>query len=278
MVESGPALDPGAVPAEVTGSNFLATAALRDRNDTGLLARRVSTGEATLYRRGRGVGGSSVVNAMVALRGDPALYRSWGWDDVERAWDVVAVPEELPGDDELGPVDLALLAADDDAQRARLTRRGRHRVTSAEAYLWPALGRAESDHQIRCRGGACRDRRPSGGRRGVEQRRGDRCRTCDRECGCDPYAGVVVAIGAGHAGYRPRSAGSSLGATHPGAARRCVRRSRGPRHRRGASAGRRPVPADEPSRRGCTGLRPVARGADDTAGTQWVGPGRSRPP
>jgi 5-(hydroxymethyl)furfural/furfural oxidase len=141
VVESGPPLDPGAVPAEVAGSNFLATADLRDRNDTGLSARRVSAGEATLYRRGRGVGGSSVVNAMVALRGDPALYRSWGWDDVERTWDVVAVPEQLPGGDELGPVDLALLAADDDAQLARLTRRGRHRVTSAEAYLWPALGR-----------------------------------------------------------------------------------------------------------------------------------------
>jgi choline dehydrogenase-like flavoprotein len=141
LVESGPALEPGAVPAEVTGSNFLATANLRDRNDAGLLARRVRAGEATIYRRGRGVGGSSVVNAMVALHGDPALYRSWGWDDVERMWEVVAVPEQLPGDDELGPVDLALLAADVDAQRAPLTRRGRKRVTSAEAYLWPALDR-----------------------------------------------------------------------------------------------------------------------------------------
>ena len=141
LVESGPGLDPGAVPSQVTGSNFLATADLRDRNDIGLLARRVRGGEATLYRRGRGVGGSSVVNAMVALRGDSALYRSWGWDDVDRMWDVVALPEELPDDEELGPVDRALLAADPDAQLARLTRRARSRVTSAEAYLWPALGR-----------------------------------------------------------------------------------------------------------------------------------------
>jgi len=141
LVESGPGLEPGTVPAQVAGANFLATAELQDRNDVGLLARRVSGGVATLYRRGRGVGGSSVVNAMVALRGDPALYRSWGWDDVDSLWDVVALPEQPPGDDELGPVDLALLAADGDAQRAPLTRRGRRRVTSAEAYLWPALGR-----------------------------------------------------------------------------------------------------------------------------------------
>ncbi len=141
LVESGPALASGAVPTQIEGSNFLAAGELADRNSTELLAHRVSNGDPTLYRRGRGVGGSSAINAMVALRGDSRLYRSWGWDDVDPAWNAVLLPETLADDDELGAVDRALLAAAGDAHRVPLTRRGRRRVTSAEAYLWPTSER-----------------------------------------------------------------------------------------------------------------------------------------
>ncbi len=141
LLESGPGLPAGSVPPEIDGANFLATADLPDRQDPGVSATRVTGGPSTPYRRGRGVGGSSAVNAMVALRGDAGLYRSWGWDDIEEAWAAVAVPEIEPDDDELGAVDRALLAAAVDARRAPLTRRGGRRVTSAEAYLWPASDR-----------------------------------------------------------------------------------------------------------------------------------------
>lgn len=94
------------------------------------------------YATGRGIGGSSAVNAMLALRGDPAQYAGWGWSDVAEAWDRVAIPAELPSDDEIGVIDLALLASASDTRRVRLTRRDGARVTSADAYLTPNAGRS----------------------------------------------------------------------------------------------------------------------------------------
>lgn len=142
LLEVGPDLLEGAVPPSIAGVDFLAALEEPGRTFPRLLASRTAGGSATLYRRGRGVGGSSSVNAMVARRGDPALYRSWGWEDADAAWDAVQIPEDEVAEDELGPVDRALLAAAPDAQRVRLTRRAGRRVTSAEAMLWPARGRS----------------------------------------------------------------------------------------------------------------------------------------
>jgi choline dehydrogenase-like flavoprotein len=140
LVEAGPDLVAGDVPAEIDGPSFLAATDLPDRNDS-IVATRVTGGVSTPYRRGAGVGGSSVINAMVALRGDPSQYDAWGWTDVDAAWAACAIPVEAPHPDELGPVDRALLAADPHAVPAPLTRRDGRRVTAAEAYLWPALRR-----------------------------------------------------------------------------------------------------------------------------------------
>ena len=141
LLEAGPDLVEGEVPAVIDGSNFLDALTERDRTYPDLVARRAAGSGETPYRRGRGVGGSSVVNAMLALRGDGAQYGSWGWDDVDAAWRKMALPEELASLDELGPVDRALLTSAPDARPARLTRRAGRRVTSAEAYLWPAAAR-----------------------------------------------------------------------------------------------------------------------------------------
>lgn len=141
LIEAGPDLTANNVPAAISGANFLAAGNLADRNEAGLSASRVTAGPATPYRRGRGVGGSSAVNAMVALRGDATRYRSWGWRDVDAAWSAVALPVESAADHELGAVDRALLAARPGARPAPLNRRNGRRVTSAEAYLWPALER-----------------------------------------------------------------------------------------------------------------------------------------
>jgi choline dehydrogenase-like flavoprotein len=141
LLEAGPNLVEGSVPAAIAGLNAFAALAEPGRTYPELFATRITGGEPSLYRRGRGVGGSSTVNAMIAIRGDPRQYDGWGWTGVEDAWSAMLLPEEPARDDELGVVDRALLAAAPDAETALLNRRHGQRVTSAEAYLWPALPR-----------------------------------------------------------------------------------------------------------------------------------------
>jgi choline dehydrogenase-like flavoprotein len=141
VLEAGPDLGKGAVPTAIDGPNFFAALKEPGRTYSDLAATRTSAGERAPYPRGRGVGGSSTVNAMIALRGDAEQYHKWGWSDVDAAWSALMLPEETARDDELGVADNALLASAPDARRALLTRRRGRRVTSAEAYLWPALSR-----------------------------------------------------------------------------------------------------------------------------------------
>jgi choline dehydrogenase-like flavoprotein len=89
------------------------------------------------FLRGRGLGGSSAVNGMLATSGDLEQYASWGWTDAADAFARVLVPRAPAGDDELGPLDRALLDAAPDAERVPLTRSEGQRVTSADAYLTP---------------------------------------------------------------------------------------------------------------------------------------------
>jgi choline dehydrogenase/5-(hydroxymethyl)furfural/furfural oxidase len=90
-----------------------------------LPVQRTAGGPLLPYRRGRGVGGSGSVNAMVALVGGPfrAEHR---------------LPVEAPEPVEIGPIGHALLAAAPDARPAPLTRRHGHRVSTVETYLEPA--------------------------------------------------------------------------------------------------------------------------------------------
>ena len=141
LVEAGPDLRRADLDGALGGADFLAALDMPGRTHASLAATRSTGGPPSPYWRGRGVGGSSTVNAMVALRGDSELYRSWGWDDVEAAWDALEVPEERAELTELGTVDRALLAAASDAELAPLTRRSGRRITSAEASLWPVLDR-----------------------------------------------------------------------------------------------------------------------------------------
>jgi choline dehydrogenase-like flavoprotein len=140
LLEAGPADDPAATAA-LGGRDFFAAIDLPGRTFPSVAAARTAGGPTMPYARGRGLGGSSSVNAMIALRGDPAIYASWGWDDVDEAWDRVMIPTTLPLDLELGPLDRALLAAAPDAAGVPLTRRDGRRVSAADAYLTPVLGR-----------------------------------------------------------------------------------------------------------------------------------------
>ena len=141
LLEAGPDLRPADLDGVLGGPDFVAALDVPGRNHSSLMATRVGGGPPAPYRRGRGVGGSSTINAMVALRGDPDLYRSWGWSDTDDAWAALGLPVERAAESELGSVDRALLAAAPDAEVAPLTRRDGRRVTSAEVSLWPALDR-----------------------------------------------------------------------------------------------------------------------------------------
>lgn len=144
LIEAGPALSPGHVPTGIAGANSFA-ALTDDRIHPDLLATRTAGSESRVYLRGRGVGGSSAVNAMVALEGDPDLYASWGWDTAKLAAGRHLIPSEPALDRELGRVDRALLAASPNATKSPLTRQHGQRVTSAEAYLWPILSNDRLD-------------------------------------------------------------------------------------------------------------------------------------
>jgi choline dehydrogenase-like flavoprotein len=117
LVEAGPS-----TRFDETTDSFFDVLADPSRTFGGLSAVRVAGGSPAPYRRGRGLGGSSAVNAMVALEGGPhrAPHR---------------IPLEPATPAERGPVDRALLAAAPDAEAAMLTRRGGRRVSVTDAYL-----------------------------------------------------------------------------------------------------------------------------------------------
>jgi choline dehydrogenase-like flavoprotein len=99
-----------------------------ERSFGDLKAVRVSGTMPAVYRVGRGVGGSSAINAMLAMPGGPFVADH-------------LIPMEYATTGERGPVDRALLAAAPDAEPVRLTRRAGVRVDAATAYLKPVLTR-----------------------------------------------------------------------------------------------------------------------------------------
>lgn len=158
LVEAGPDLRPAATPAAISGPSFNDAKALPDRVWGDLLAVRATGQPPSPYVRGRGVGGSSVVNAMVAIPGVPDDYdrwerdlgcAGWSWTDVEPWFTRTALSLHHAAPDEVGPVNRALLAASTDAATVPLTRgaSGR-RVSVMDAYLEPA--RVRANLVVRC--------------------------------------------------------------------------------------------------------------------------------
>lgn len=176
LVEVGPDLRPFDAPASVTGASFLDAVAEPGYVHDGLTARRVAGREPRPYLRGRGVGGSSIVNAMVGLWGEIDDYdswerdfgcRGWGWREVERCFRRIEVPlrraEPEPADSVSGAVVEACLShgwslhrgpfplsgVPADAGPAMLTRdEDGRRVTVADVYLERARARANVDVRI----------------------------------------------------------------------------------------------------------------------------------
>ena len=154
LVEAGPDHRAADVPPEISGASFNAAKDLPDFHWPTLLATRVQGQAPRLYVRGRGVGGSSAINAMVALPGQPADYdawervhgcHGWSWRDVEPWFSRTALTLHRAPAHEWGVVNRALAdAVPVAAEGAWLTRdsAGR-RVSVNDAYLEPARGRPQ---------------------------------------------------------------------------------------------------------------------------------------
>jgi 5-(hydroxymethyl)furfural/furfural oxidase len=111
LLEAGPDQRSAQTPAGITGPDMWAALSEPGRIWPDLDAALVR-GRRGPYLRGRGVGGSSAVNALIAMRGLPEDYDSWakdlgctGWDAavLESLFDALEDDELRPGD---GPVPL----------------------------------------------------------------------------------------------------------------------------------------------------------------------------
>ncbi len=123
LCEAGPATF-----AAAESNSFYDLLSQPERSFRDLVAARVSGTMPARYPVGRGLGGSSAINAMVATPGGPYLTEH-------------LIPMEYATTGERGAVDRALLAAAPDAEPVRLTRRAGVRVDAATAYLKAVLTR-----------------------------------------------------------------------------------------------------------------------------------------
>jgi len=74
VLEAGPRYGPGSWPAELTHAYRI----IKETHDWGLLAQAGASPRMVHVPRGRVVGGSSITNATIALRGLPEHYDEWG--------------------------------------------------------------------------------------------------------------------------------------------------------------------------------------------------------
>ena len=195
LLEAGPDHRSAATPESIAGRSFLAAVREPGRVWDPLPATRAAGQASRPYLRGRGVGGSSAVNAMVALPGEPGDYDEWAdlgadgwaWADVAPWFDRTRLALRRVTDAELGSVGRALRAADPSAEAALLTRDATGRRASVnDVYLEPARDRPN----LTVRGGALVDRVLLEGTRAVGVRLAD---------GTEVGAGaVVVSAGAIH--------------------------------------------------------------------------------
>lgn len=149
----------------VSGPSFLDAMALPARTWQPLLATRADGQAPRTYTRGRGIGGSSAINAMVALPGESGDYdewertygcTGWSWRDVEPWFRRTQLALNRARPDEWGSINRALgIAGAAAADGVLLTRDvGGRRVSTDVAYLEPARARPN----LVVRGGALVDR------------------------------------------------------------------------------------------------------------------------
>lgn len=119
VIEAGPDLRAGTAPTAIEGPDALAALAVPGRTWSGVEVVRSRSSSSAPYLRGRGVGGSSVVNGMIATLGPRQVYDEWerngcvGWSSTHLAGAASRIAlRRSPADlAEIGEVDAALLAA-----------------------------------------------------------------------------------------------------------------------------------------------------------------------
>ncbi|BBK34467.1 choline dehydrogenase [Stella humosa] len=198
LLEAGRDYRSAEAPPEMASANplriILPPAMQAEWQWPGLFARRTRVQEPKHYWRGRGMGGSSAVNAQIAIRGVPDAFEDWaergcegwGWDEVlpyfnrlESDGDHGAarwhgsggpIPVYRAPREQWGPVDRALADAalglgypwNDDLNAPDssgvacypINSRDGRRVSTNDAYIEPARGRAN----LRVQSGALVDR------------------------------------------------------------------------------------------------------------------------
>ena len=195
LLEAGPDQDSSHTPPAISGPSFLEAMREPGRFWPDLVATRTRGQAPRSYVRGRGVGGSSAINAMIVLPGEPGDYdewerlgcAGWSWRDVQPWFARVRGPMRALERAEIGSLGGALLAAEPTAERAVLTvdADGR-RASVSDVYLEPARSRPN----LTIRGDALVDRVVFDGRRATGVRLAD---GTEIEAG-----GVVVCAGAIH--------------------------------------------------------------------------------
>ena len=156
LVEAGDVSRAVDLPPAMHASSFLDAAELPGRTWPSLRATRAAGQPARPYLRGRGIGGSSSINAMIALPGLAADYDEWvsvhgcvcwGWRELHPHLAGSALELHRAPEREWGEVNRALaLALPSAAGGVLLTRDvdGR-RVSVNDAYLEPARDRPNLD-------------------------------------------------------------------------------------------------------------------------------------
>jgi choline dehydrogenase-like flavoprotein len=131
LLEAGPDHRSAETPAGIAGVNFFSAVSTPGRLWPDLTAVRRPGQAPSMYVRGRGVGGSSAVNAMMAMRGVPDDYArwadelgcaGWGWADMLPAFRAAEDDTDYGGDDVHGvggPIPLTRLPPE---QRSQLDR------------------------------------------------------------------------------------------------------------------------------------------------------------
>ncbi len=152
LFEAGPDHRSAATPVAIAGPSYVEAVREPGRTWSSLEAVRARGQAARPYLRGRGVGGSSAINAMVALPGRPEDYDEWehlhrcggwGWSDVEPWFDRTALTLTRAPAAEWGALNRLVGAVwPESAGGVPLTRdRAGRRVSVNDAYLEPARAR-----------------------------------------------------------------------------------------------------------------------------------------
>jgi choline dehydrogenase-like flavoprotein len=122
LLEAGPDHDAAHTPPGIASPNFFGGILTPGRMWDALVARRTAVQAPAFYARGRGAGGSSAVNAMLAMRGTPDDYdrwadaygcTGWAWRDMRAAFEAV----------EAGPIGFTRIAEGDTSPFDRAMRR-----------------------------------------------------------------------------------------------------------------------------------------------------------